>query len=140
MLGEHRQAGRSGVAAVEQQIDHRGMDPAAASRREQVRGELPDLLVGERVIGGAAVGPLEQETCRDGGLEVVGERVGALARVRRTVSHGQIRGDVAVAHARADRAKVSKAEASAEDRRVAERSPGPGRESCGTTVDEGPDR
>ena len=41
---------------------------------------------------------------------------------------------------RTDRAKVSKAEASAEDRRVAERSPGPGRESCGTTVDEGADR
>ena len=40
VLGEHRQAGRSGVAAVEQQVDHRGMDPAAASRREQVRGEL----------------------------------------------------------------------------------------------------
>ena len=57
VLGEHRQAGGSRVATVEQQVDDRGVDLPATGRRELVRGELADLLVGERVVGGLALGP-----------------------------------------------------------------------------------
>ena len=81
VLGEHRQAGRGRVAALEQQVDDRGVDLPAAGRRELVRGELADLLVRERVVRGLALGLREQEARPDGGREIVGERVGAVAPV-----------------------------------------------------------
>ena len=80
VLGEHRQAGGGRVAALEQQVDDRGVDLPAAGRRELVRGELADLLVRERVVGGLALRLREQEAGPDGGREIVGERVGTVAR------------------------------------------------------------
>ena len=61
VLGEHRQAGRSRVATVQQQIDHRGVDLPATAGRQEARRELADLLVGERVVGGLALGLRKQE-------------------------------------------------------------------------------
>ena len=56
-------------------------------------------------------------------------------------SHGHVRRRiVAVADARPDRPEVAQAEAAAEDRRVAERGPRPGRKSRGAAIDERPDR
>ena len=80
MLGEHRQAGRGRVAAVQQQVDDRGVDLPATGRRQLVRRELADLLMRERVVGGLALRLREQEARHDGGREIVGERVGTVAR------------------------------------------------------------
>ena len=66
VLGEHRQAGRGRVAAVQQQVDDRGVDLAAPGRRQLACGELADLLVGEGVIGRLALGMREQEAHPDG--------------------------------------------------------------------------
>ena len=65
MLGEHRQPGRSGLAAVEQQVDDRRVDLPPTGHRQQVHGELADLLVGERVVRRAADGLRQQEPSRD---------------------------------------------------------------------------
>ena len=79
VLGEHRQAGGGRVATIQQQVDDRGVDLPTPGRRELVRGELADLLVGERVVGRLALGLREQEARRDGGRQIVGQRVGAVA-------------------------------------------------------------
>ena len=55
------------------------MDLPPASRRQQARGELADLLVGERVVRRLALGLREQEARQDGRCEIVGERIGAVA-------------------------------------------------------------
>ena len=84
VLGEHRQPGGGRVAAVQEQVDHGGVDLPAASHREQARGELAHLLVGERVVRGLALGLLEQEAGGDRGRELVGE----LRRRRRPAGRG----------------------------------------------------
>ena len=122
MPGEHRQPGRGRVPAVQEEVDHGRVDLPATTGRQQVRRELTDLLVGERVVRGLALGLLEQEAGGDRGREVVGERV------------------VAVAQPRADRPEIAQAEAATEDRRVAERRPGRRRESSRPAVDERADR
>ena len=83
VLGEHRQAGGGRVATFGEQVDDRGVDLAPPGRRELVRGELADLLVGERVVGRLTLGLREQEAGPDGRREVVGERVGSVAGDRR---------------------------------------------------------
>ena len=83
VLGEHRQAGGGRVATLQQQVDDRRVDLPATGRRELVRGELADLLVGERVVRGLALRLREQEARPDGGPEIVGERVGTVAWSRR---------------------------------------------------------
>ena len=118
MLGEHRQPRRCRVAAVQEQIDDGGMDLPTAGRREQARGELADLFVREGVVGGLALRLLEQEAGCDGGRELVGELI------------------VVFVQPRADRPEVPQAEASAEDRRVAERRPGRGGEPRRPAIDE----
>ena len=75
VLGEHRQAGRGRVAAVQQQVDDGGVDLAAPRRRQLARRELADLLVGERVVRGLALGLLEEETGGDRRREFVGRAV-----------------------------------------------------------------
>ena len=113
VLGEHGQAGRGWVATVEQQVDDRGVDLPSTRRRNLVRGELTDLLVRERVVGGLALRLREQETGPDGGREIVRERVGSVARGSRLALHGGRRGpgvvvggrvrcDDAIAQARSD--------------------------------------
>ena len=98
------------------------MELPAASRRQQASCELADLLVGEGVIGGLALGLLEEEAGGDRGREVVGERV------------------LRVVQPRPDRPQVPQAEAAAEDRRVAERRPGRRGEASRPSVDERADR
>ncbi len=78
VLGEHRQAGRVRIATLREQVDDRGVDLSPPSRRELARGELADLLVGERVVGRLALGLREQEARQDGRREVVGERIGGV--------------------------------------------------------------
>ena len=56
VLGEHRQALGRRLAALEQQVDHGPMDLAPPRVRELGHGEVPDLLVGERVVGRVALG------------------------------------------------------------------------------------
>ena len=80
MLGEHRQPGRARIAAFEQQVDDRGMDLPASGGRQLGRGELADLLVGERVVRGLAGSLGEQEARLDGGREIVGQLVGLAGR------------------------------------------------------------
>ncbi len=151
MLGQHRQAGGSWVATLEQQVDDRCVDLPAAGRRELVRGELADLLVRERVVRGLALRVREQEARPDGRPEIVGERVGTIALARRVALRSRLSGrrvvasnclrrDLAITHSPSDRPEVAKAEAPAKDRCVAERSPRPGRESRGAAIDERPNR
>ena len=65
VLGEHRQAGWGRVAAVEQQVDDRGVDLPATGSRQQVCRELTDLLMREREVGGLALRLREQEARRE---------------------------------------------------------------------------
>ena len=105
----------------------------------------------ERVVRGLALGLREQEARPDRGPEIVGERVGTVAWARRlalrsrlsrrrAVASRRLRRDLAITHPHPDRPEVSKAEAAAEDRGVAERGPCPGRESRGAAIDERPNR
>ena len=94
VLGEHRQAGRGRVATVEQQVDDRGVDLPASGRRQLVRGELADLLVGEGVVGRLALGLREQEARH--GRRARGRRRAGRHR-RRRPSAGLPDGLVAVA-------------------------------------------
>ena len=139
VLGEHRQAGRGRVAAVEQEVDHRGVDLPAPGGRQLARRELANLLVGERVVGRARPGPAGAGGRPDGRAEIVGQRIGpspeatpSFASAGGSVAVAPPRGPAAgsivpVADARPDRLQVAEAEAASEDRRVAQDGPGPGR-------------
>ena len=91
--------------------------------------------MGERVVGGLALGLLEEEAGLDGGREIVGERiVAARARGlalstcrRRRDRRPRRRTPVAVTDSRPDRPEVAQAEAAAQDRRVAEHRARPAR-------------
>ncbi len=148
MLGEHRQAGRGRVSTVEQQVDDRGVDLAAAGRRELVRGELADLLVRERVVRGFALRPAgaggppgpRARGRRQAGRRRRRDQSLALRRLGSRAVASRLRTDVPLTQPLPDRPKVAKAEAPAKDGGVAERRPGPGRQPRGAAVDERPDR
>jgi hypothetical protein len=72
MLGEHRQARGGWIAPLEQQVDDGGVDLSATRRRQVARGELADLLVRERVVGGLTRRLRQHETRLDGRGEIVG--------------------------------------------------------------------
>ena len=149
VLGEHGQALGSRVASLGQQVHDRRMDLPPSRRRELARGELADLFVGERVIGRLALGLRQQEPGVDRRLEVVGERVGAVAAVagavdvatpRRPCRGVRVRTGIPLGDPRPDRPEVSEAEAAAQDRRVAERCPSGRGQSRGPPIDKRPDR
>ena len=73
MLSEHRQAFRGRIATVEEQVDHRGVDLPPARGGELAGGELPDLLVGERVVRRLTRGLRQQEASPDRWREIVVE-------------------------------------------------------------------
>ncbi len=83
VLGEHRQPGGIRIAAFQQQVDHRGVDLPPSGRRQLVDGELADLLMGERVVRGLALGLRQQEARPDRRPEIVGEPVRLVAGARR---------------------------------------------------------
>ncbi len=89
-----------GLAALEQEVDHRTMDLAAPGVRQLARREAADLLVGEREVGRVAFGVLQQQARLDRRLERVGDLV--RTRGRRT----------------GDRDQVADAEAPSKDARV----------------------
>ena len=83
----------------------------------------------------------------NGGREIVGERVGSVARGGRLALHGGrcgrrvivrdgVRGDDAIPEPRSDRPEVAQAEAAAKDRRVTERGPRPGGKARRAAIDE----
>ena len=87
VLGEHRQSGRRRVPALEQQLDHGAVDLAPARLREQAIGEVPDLDVGEGVVGRVALGVLEQQAGLDRRLQ--GLREILAVRPRRSRARGR---------------------------------------------------
>jgi hypothetical protein len=120
VLGQHRQAGRGGLAAVEQQVDDRRVDLATPAGRELVGRELADLLVRERVVGRIGLGLRKQEAGVHGRREVVRERIRPVTRGGRIARAG---GSVGRRWSHLPRPagrgspEVAQAEAAAEDRR-----------------------
>ena len=113
------------------------MDLPPPRRRQLARGELPDLLVGEREVGSLIRRLRQQEPGAGGGLEIVGERIGTVDPTR----FGRLlRSQLARPDTLPDGPQVAKAEAASEDRGVAERGPRPGRQPCRPPVDQRPDR
>ena len=100
----------------------------------------------ERVVRGLSLRLRQQEAGADRGAKVVRQRIGTVASAspgasaRRPVAGPRLRHGRAIADPRPDRPQVAQAEAPAEDRGVAERSRGAGRESRGTAIDERPHR
>ncbi len=150
VLGQHRQAGRGGITALEQQVDDGGVDLAATRRRQLARGELANLLVRERVVRGLALRLRKQEPRQDGRRELVRQGVGAIAGARPV---GGIEGSgrlavgaagedagSATSEARLDRSQVPQAEAAAEDGGVPQDPPGPGGQPRRPAIDQRPDR
>ena len=79
-MGEEGHALGWRVAVGGQHVDDRGVDGAAARGREQRRGELTHLVVGEAVVGRRARGVLDEKAREDGGCERLREHLG-LARL-----------------------------------------------------------
>ena len=80
MLGQHGQGRRRRIAPFEQQVDDDRMHLAPSRDRGLVHGELADLLVDEREVGGLVLRLREEQAGPDGGSEIVGQRVGTVAR------------------------------------------------------------
>lgn len=76
MLGEQREAARRRLPH-HQQLDDRGVDRAAPGNREAGGRELPDLLVGEAVVGRRALVVLHEQAGGHGRRHRFGERLQA---------------------------------------------------------------
>ncbi len=126
------------------------MHLAASSGGQLVGGELPDLLVGERVVRGLGLRLGQQQARLDGGQQIVGQRVRPVARLPRLARRRQVRPpDVArsvtrsslrLADSGADRPQIAQAEAAPEDGGITEHRASVRREPGGAAIDEGPDR
>ena len=146
MLRQHRQGGRSGIAALEEHIDDGGVDLATACHRRLAHRELANLFMGERVISRLVLSLGEQEARHDGRGQIVGQSVGPGRRCggrrvrRRSIARQRLRLQLAFAEPRVDHPEISEAEAAAEYRCFPEHLPRPSRQACRAPIDQGSNR